>query len=117
MFPLVEAGCLYVAQPPLYSTEIKGEKVYVADEAQRQNLIQQNPRTQLRFVRFKGLGEMDAKELAETAVSPATRRLIQINIDQAAICDDVLSRLMGDDAEARRDFIQANAKEVENIDI
>jgi len=116
MFPLVEAGCLYVAQPPLYSTEIKGEKVYVADEAQRQSLIEKNPRSQLRFVRFKGLGEMDAKELAETAVSPATRRLVRIDVDQAAICDDVLSRLMGDDAEARRDFIQANAKEVENID-
>lgn len=116
MFPLVEAGCLYVAQPPLYSTEIKGEKVYVSDEAQRQELIQKNSRVQLRFVRFKGLGEMDAKELAETAVSPATRRLVRIDIDQAAICDDVLSRLMGDNAEARRTFIQENAKEVENID-
>jgi len=117
MLPLVEAGCLYVAQPPLYSTEIKGEKIYVADEAQRQELIQKNSRSNLRFVRFKGLGEMDAKELRETAVNEQTRRLVRIDIDQAAICDDVLSRLMGDDAQARRTFIEANAKEVENIDI
>ncbi len=117
MLPLVEAGCLYVAQPPLYSTEIKGEKIYVADEAQRQEIIQKNSRSTLRFVRFKGLGEMDAKELRETAVNPATRRLVRIDIDQASICDDVLSRLMGDDAQARRTFIEANAKEVENIDI
>jgi DNA gyrase subunit B len=117
MLPLVEAGCLYVAQPPLYSTEIKGEKIYVADDAQRQALIEKNSRSNLRFVRFKGLGEMDAKELSETAVNPATRRLVRIDVDQAAICDEVLSRLMGDDAEARRIFIQDNAKEVDNIDI
>ncbi len=117
MLELVEAGCLYVAQPPLYSTEIKGEKIYVADEAQRQDLIQKNPRANLRFVRFKGLGEMDAKELRETAVNAQTRRLVRIDIDQASICDDVLSRLMGDDAGARRAFIESNAKEVENIDI
>lgn len=117
MYELVEAGCLYVAQPPLYSTEIKGEKIYVADEADRQALIQKHSRSNLRFVRFKGLGEMDAKELRETAVNPETRRLVRIDIDQAAICDDVLSRLMGDDAGARRTFIEENAKEVENIDI
>ncbi len=95
---LVEGGHLYVAQPPLYSTEIKGEKVYVADEAQRQALIEKNSRSQLRFVRFKGLGEMDSKELRETAIAPETRRLVRLDVDQAAICDDVLSRLMGDDA-------------------
>ncbi len=117
MFPLVEAGCLYVAQPPLYSTELKGEKIYVADEAQRMELIANNKRANLRFVRFKGLGEMDAKELRETAVNPPTRRLVRIDIDQASICDDVLSRLMGDDASARRTFIQDNAKEVDNLDI
>jgi DNA gyrase subunit B len=77
MFPLVEAGCLYVAQPPLYSTELKGEKIYVADEAQRMELIANNKRANLRFVRFKGLGEMDAKELRETAVNPPTRRLVR----------------------------------------
>ena len=117
MFPLVEAGCLYVAQPPLYSTEVKGEKIYVADEAQRLEIISNNKRANLRFVRFKGLGEMDAKELRETAVNPKTRRLVRIDIDQASICDDVLSRLMGDDASARRTFIQENAKEVDNLDI
>lgn len=114
---LVEGGHLYVAQPPLYSTEIKGEKVYVADEAQRMELIEKNKRSQLRFVRFKGLGEMDSKELRETAIAPETRRLVRLDVDQAAICDDVLSRLMGDDASARRTFIEENAKEIENIDI
>lgn len=117
MYPLIEAGCLYVAQPPLYSTEIKGKKVYVKDDAHRQEVIAAHPRSQLRFVRFKGLGEMNALELAETAVTPGTRHLVRIDVDQASICDDVLARLMGDDAEARRDFIQSNAKDVDNIDI
>lgn len=117
MFELVEGGHLYVAQPPLYSTEIKGEKVYVADEAQRLALIEKHKRSQLRFVRFKGLGEMDSKELRDTAISPETRRLVRLDIEQASICDDVLSRLMGDDASARRTFIEENAKDLENIDI
>ncbi len=117
MTPLVEAGRLYVAQPPLYSVEIGGQKVYVADEAARQQIVDENPRRELQFVRFKGLGEMDPHELRETAMEPGTRNLVKIEVDQAAIADEILSVLMGDDVEARKHFIQQNAKDVRFIDI
>lgn len=117
MNPLVEAGRLYVAQPPLYSIEVGGQKVYVTDEAARQRLIEEHPRRELQFVRFKGLGEMDPPELRETAMDPATRNLVKIEVDQAAICDEILSVLMGDDVESRKQFIQQNAKDVRFLDI
>jgi DNA gyrase subunit B len=117
MTPLVEAGRLYVAQPPLYSVEIGGQKVYVSDDAARLALVEQHPNRQLQFARFKGLGEMDPHELRETCMDPATRHLVQIDVDQAAIADDVLSVLMGDDVEARRSWIQQNAKDVRFLDI
>ena len=117
MTPLVEAGRLFVAQPPLYSVEIGGQKVYVADEAARQRVVDDNPRKDLQFVRFKGLGEMDPHELRETAMDPSSRNLVQIDVDQAAIADEILSVLMGDDVEARKHFIQQNAKDVRFVDI
>ena len=117
MTPLVEAGRLFVAQPPLYSVEIGGQKVYVADEAARQRVVDDNPRKDLQFVRFKGLGEMDPHELRETAMDPSSRNLVQIDVDQAAIADEILSVLMGDDVEARKHFIQQNAKDVRFLDI
>ncbi|MFZ4584209.1 MAG: DNA gyrase/topoisomerase IV subunit B [Acidimicrobiia bacterium] len=117
MTPLVEAGRLYVAQPPLFSTEIDGKKVYVTDEAARQELIEANSRRNLSFARFKGLGEMDPGELRETAMDRATRTLVRIDPDQAAIADEILGILMGDDVEARKHFIQQNAKDVRFLDV
>ena len=72
MTPLVEAGRLYVAQPPLYSVEVGGEKIYVPDDAARLRVVEQYPNRQLQFARFKGLGEMDPHELRETCMDPAT---------------------------------------------
>jgi len=117
MTPLVEAGRLYVAQPPLYSVEIGGQKQYVADDAARQRIIDEYPNRQLSFARFKGLGEMDPPELRETCMDPATRHLVQIDVDQATIADEVLSVLMGDDVEARRSWIQRNAKDARFLDV
>jgi DNA gyrase subunit B len=117
MTPLVEAGRLYVAQPPLYSVEVGGEKIYVADDAGRLRLGEQHPNRQLAFARFKGLGEMDPHELRETCMDPATRHLVQIDVDQAAIVDEVLSVLMGDDVDARRAWIQQNAKDARFLDV
>lgn len=117
MTGLVEAGRLYVAQPPLYSTEIDGRKHYVADDAAREAMIEAHPRRNLTFARFKGLGEMDPGELRETAMDPATRSLVRIDPDEAAIADEVLSILMGDDVEARKHFIQTNAKDVRFLDV
>jgi DNA gyrase subunit B len=117
MMPLVDAGRLFVAQPPLYSVEIGGQKRYVADEAARLRVVDEFPNRQLTFARFKGLGEMDPHELRETCMDPATRHLVQIDVDQAAIADEVLSVLMGDDVEARRSWIQQNAKDARFLDV
>ena len=117
MTPLVESGRLYVAQPPLYSVEIGGQKVYVDDDAARLRTIEEHPNRQLAFARFKGLGEMDAHELRETCMEPATRNLVQLDVEEAAIADDILGRLMGDDVEARRQWIQQNAKDVRFLDV
>ena len=117
MTPLVEAGRLYVAQPPLYSVEIGGQKQYVADDSARLRFTEEHPNRQLAFARFKGLGEMDPPELRETCMDPATRHLVKIDVDQAAIADDVLSVLMGDDVDARRNWIQRNAKDARFLDV
>jgi DNA gyrase subunit B len=117
MTPLVETGHLYVAQPPLYSVEIGGQKVYVADDAARLRLIEEHPNRQLAFARFKGLGEMDAHELRETCMDPATRNLVKLDVEEAAIADDVLGILMGDNVEARRQWIQQNAKDARFLDV
>jgi DNA gyrase subunit B len=117
MTPLVEAGRLYVAQPPLYSVELGGQKVYVADDAARLRVIEANPSRQLAFARFKGLGEMDPPELRETCMDPSTRNLVQLDVEEAAIADDVLGVLMGDNVEARRQWIQQNAKDARFLDV
>ena len=117
MTALVEAGRLFVAQPPLFSTLIGGTKTYIHDETARQRIIDDNPNRNLVFARFKGLGEMDYPELRETCMDPATRSLVRIDVDQAAICDDILSKLMGDDVDARKTWIQENAKDVRFLDI
>jgi DNA gyrase subunit B len=117
MTPLVEAGRLYIAQPPLYSVDLGGEKVYVPDDAARLRVIDENPKRQLQFARFKGLGEMDPHELRETCMDPASRHLVQLDVDQAVIADERLSTLMGDDVEARRTWIQHNAKDARFLDV
>jgi DNA gyrase subunit B len=118
MTPLVEAGKVWVAQPPLFSTVVDGRKVYVADDAARHRLEAEHPRKQFTFSRFKGLGEMDAHELAETAMDPASRSLVRIDVEGIdAIVDEKLATLMGDDVEARKQFIQTNARDIRFLDI
>jgi DNA gyrase subunit B len=117
MTALVESGRLYVAQPPLYSVEIGGQKEYVADDAARLRVMEEHPNRQLAFARFKGLGEMDPHELRETCMDPRTRHLVQLDVDQAAIADEILSVLMGDDVDARRMWIQQNAKDARFLDV
>ena len=117
MTPLVDAGRLYVAQPPLYSVEIGGQKRYVADEAERLQVVEENSNRQLQFARFKGLGEMDPPELRETCMEPATRHLVKLEVEQGAVADDILAKLMGDDVEARRTWIQQNAKDARFLDV
>jgi DNA gyrase subunit B len=117
MKPLVEGGFVYVAQPPLYSTLVGKEKVYLKDDVARARFLEEHPSHQKEFQRLKGLGEMDFNELRDTTIDPARRSLLQVTVEQAAVADEVCSVLMGDDVELRRHFIQSNAKDVRFLDI
>jgi DNA gyrase subunit B len=125
MKPLVEAGYVYLAQPPLY--KIKWERTaadYAYSDKERDAVIdagiadgRKDPRPRDGVQRFKGLGEMNARELWETTMNPARRILLQVTLDDAAQADELFTVLMGEDVEARRAFIQRNAKDVRFLDI
>jgi DNA gyrase subunit B len=117
MKPLVEGGFVYVAQPPLYSTLVGKEKIYLKDDMAKARFLEENPSHKSEFQRLKGLGEMDFHELRDTTIDPARRSLLQVNVEEAATADQVCSILMGDDVELRRTFIQQNAKDVRFLDI
>jgi DNA gyrase subunit B len=117
MKPLVEGGFVYVAQPPLYSTLVGKEKIYLKDDMAKAAFLAEHPDHKQDFQRLKGLGEMDFDELRETTMDAGRRSLLQINVEQAAMADNVCSVLMGDDVEQRRHFIQTNAKDVRFLDI
>ena len=127
MKPLIEAGHVYIAQPPLYKVKWDGkgaEPEYAYGDRERDALIEagiaagrRDPRPRDGVQRFKGLGEMNASELWETTMNPARRVLLQVTLDDAAQADELFSVLMGEDVEARRSFIQRNAKDVRFLDI
>jgi DNA gyrase subunit B len=116
MGPLVEHGFVYIAQPPLYSTEVGKEKVYIKDDAAKARFLAEHPNHKKEFGRLKGLGEMDWEELKSTTMDAATRTLLQVTVEEAALADEVMSVLMGDDVESRRNFIATNARDVRNLD-
>jgi len=117
MKPLVEGGYVYIAQPPLYSTVVGKEKTYLKDDAARDRFLAENEGKKYEFARLKGLGEMDWHELGESTMDATKRTLLQVNVEQAAIADEVTSILMGDDVELRKHFIVTNAKDVRFLDI
>ncbi len=117
MKALVEAGYVYIAQPPLYSTEVGKEKTYLKDDAAKAAFLLERPNHRKDFQRLKGLGEMDWEELKATTMGADTRTLLQVSVDEAALADDVVSRLMGDEVELRKQFIQQNANDVRFLDI
>jgi DNA gyrase subunit B len=117
-FPeIVRKGFVYIAQPPLFRADIGKERNYLKDEAALAAFEGEHPNRKIEVSRFKGLGEMDWQELGATTMERATRSLLQVSVEDAAIADDVFSRLMGDDVEMRKSFIQENAKDVRFIDI
>ncbi|MGA1035916.1 MAG: toprim domain-containing protein, partial [Ilumatobacteraceae bacterium] len=117
MRPLVEAGYVYIAQPPLYSTKVSNkETVYLKDDVAKEAFLAERPNYTKDFARLKGLGEMDWDELRDTTMDVATRSLLQVSVEQAAIADEIMSILMGDDVEQRKNFIVTNAREVRNLD-
>ena len=117
MKPLVEQGYCYIAQPPLYSTEIGKEKIYLKDDVAKAAFLEKHPNHKKEFQRLKGLGEMDWQELKETTMQASRRTLLQVTVEQAALADEVTSILMGDDVEQRKNFITTNAKDVRFLDI
>jgi DNA gyrase subunit B len=117
MTELVNNGHVYVGQPPLYSTLVGKEKVYLRDDLAKAKFLSEHPDHKNDFQRLKGLGEMDFDELRDTTMDPSKRALLQITVEQAALADEVCSILMGDDVPQRRHFIQTNAKDVRFLDI
>ena len=116
MSALVEEGHVYIAQPPLYSTEVGKEKVYIADDATKARFLADHPGHKADFQRFKGLAEMDHNELRDTTMG-SDRTLLQVSVEEAALADQVFSVLMGEDVEMRKQFIQNNASDVRFLDI
>jgi DNA gyrase subunit B len=116
MRPMVESGYIYIAQPPLYSTEIGKEKIYLKDDGAKERFLAEHPNHKKEFQRLKGLGEMDWQELRETTMHADSRTLLQVTVDEAALAEDIMSVLMGDDVESRKKFIQTNARDVRNLD-
>ena len=117
MKDLVEQRHVYIAQPPLYSTVVGKEKVYLKDDNAKAAFLADRPDHKKEFQRLKGLGEMDYDELGETTMDSNRRTLLQVSVEQAAIADEIFSVLMGDDVESRKQFIQTNAKDVRFLDI
>lgn len=114
--PLVEAGHVYAAMPPLYKITKGKDSVYLLDDSELADYKKQHPNAQLAISRFKGLGEMDAEQLAETTMDKTKRRLKQITIDDAAKAALVFEKLMGNSVAPRREFIEQNAYRA-NLDI
>ncbi len=114
---VVENGHLYIAQPPLYRISTGKVTHYAHDDADRERIVKEMKAKNPSIQRFKGLGEMNADQLWETTMSPATRTLLRADIEEGGEADRIFSALMGEKVEPRRDFIKARARQVQNLDV
>jgi DNA gyrase subunit B len=114
---LIDAGYVYVAQPPLYRVKYKGKVHYFLNDEQLDNFRAAQNGARIEASRFKGLSEMDASELWDTTLDPDRRTLLKVTMEDAALAEEIFSTLMGEDVEARKTFIQRNAKDIRFLDI
>ncbi|HHY36150.1 MAG TPA: DNA topoisomerase (ATP-hydrolyzing) subunit B [Firmicutes bacterium] len=117
MRPLIEAGYVYIAQPPLYMVTKGNTQKYFYSDEELEKYLDEKGRNGITVQRYKGLGEMNPAQLWETTMDPEKRTLLQVSLEDAMAADQIFSILMGDQVEPRREFIQTHAREVRNLDI
>jgi topoisomerase-4 subunit B len=122
MRPMIDKGHLYLACPPLYRLTQGAERLYVSDDAEKEAWLAKGSiggKGKIDVQRFKGLGEMDAKDLKDTTMNPKTRKLIRVSIDEdeGGETGDLVERLMGKKPELRFQYISENARFVEELDV
>jgi DNA gyrase subunit B len=114
---VIEAGYLYIAQPPLYRVSTGKVTRYAQSEKERDRIIKEFNVKNLSVQRFKGLGEMNAEQLWETTMNPETRTLLRVDSENAALADEIFTMLMGEKVGPRKDFIKTEARKVQNLDV
>jgi DNA gyrase subunit B len=114
---VIDAGYLYIAQPPLYRVSTGKVTRYAQSEKERDRIVKELNVKNISVQRFKGLGEMNADQLWETTMDPESRTLLKVEVDDAAEADDIFTKLMGEKVAPRKDFIKAEARKVRNLDI